>query len=257
MPIVSMTDKGELQLIEVDLDGWKSTFRRLLINGPPLSGKTSSLATFPAPRHIIIAPGELGHSSIRDGDGQRVYYWQFDVEQPIVKYMLMWQHVKRLTQEIITGKHGPCETLAIDGLHKLYYVIMKAYGYTSDTDPRAYTKFHEEFTNYVAPLLASKIPYVVATCYDGNEASEAGSKVTQVFPDLPGKMAKQVMGMFPVVFHSERQGDGTHEKFVWRLRASGKVQGCGVHLPKEVTKIFPAEADQDWAKIESIVERAA
>jgi hypothetical protein len=130
---------------------------------------------------------------------------------------------------------------------------MKALGFTADVDPKAYVKYHEAFTNYMQMILQSSTPFVVASSYDGNEAVEAGSKVTQIFPDLPGKMAKQVMGMFPVVLHSDRSRVGEVEKFQWQLRATGKVQGVGMHLPADIKAKFPAEIDQDWRKIEAII----
>lgn len=253
LPIITLNEKGEFELEEIDLDGWKNTFRRVLVNGPPLSGKTTSFLTFPPKRHIFIAPGELGHSSVREDETTKLYYWEFDPNSTNVQYMRTWVYVQRLTQEILAGKHGEVTTFCIDGLHKLYYVIMKAMGFTSNSDPKEYVKYHEAFANYMHFVLGGPTPFVVASSYDGNEAVEAGSKVTQIFPDLPGKMAKQVMGMFPVVLHSERNGELEKERFTWRLRASGKIQGVGMHLPIEIKKRFPAEIDQDWRKIEAIV----
>ena len=253
MPIITTNDKGEFVLEEIDLDSWKNTFRRVLVNGPPLSGKTTCMLTFPAKRHILIAPGELGHSSVREDENTKLYYWEFDPSATQVQYARIWAYVQGLTREILSGKHGPVETFGIDGLHKLYYVIMKAMGFTSASDPKEYVKYHEAFSTYMHGVLGSPTPFVVASSYDGTEAAEAGSKVMQIFPDLPGKMAKQVMGMFPVVLHSERNGDGPSEKFLWRLRASGKIQGVGMHVPVEIKARFPAEIEQDWSKVEAIL----
>lgn len=200
-----------------------------------------------------MAPGELGHSSLQEDSDTKLYYWQFDQNSTQVQYARIWVQLERLTREILAGKHGEITTFGIDGLHKLYYVIMKAAGFTVNSDPKEYVKYHETFGNYMYMLLGSSVKYVVATSYDGNEALEAGSKVMQVFPDLPGKMSKQVMGMFPCVFHTERNGEGDKEKFVWRLRASGKIQGVGMHLPPEIKNRFPAEIEPDWSKVEAII----
>lgn len=248
-----MNDKGEFVLNEIDLDSWKSTFRRVLLNGPPLSGKTTSFLTFPAKRHIIVAPGELGHSSLREDENTKLYYWEFDPAVSNIQYLKTWVNVQKITHSIIAGEYGEVTTFAFDGLHKLYYLIMKAKGYTVDSDPREYVKYHEEFSKYMHLILGSKIPYVVASAYDGAEAIEAGSKITAIFPDLPGKMSKQVMGMFPVVFHTERSGEGDKEKYTWRLRATGKVQAAGMHLPTDLKAKFPAELDQNWAEVERIL----
>lgn len=223
------------------------------MNGPPLSGKTTSMLTFPPKRHILIAPGELGHSSVREDKDTALYYWEFNPNATTVQFLRMWTYVQQLTREILAGKHGEITTFGLDGLHKLYYLIMKSNGFTSATDPREYTKYHEQFTNYMNGILASPVAYVVASSYDGVEALEAGSKVTQVFPDLPGKMAKQIMGMFPVVLHSERNGEGNREKFMWRLRSTGKVQAAGMHIPVDIRAKFPEEVEQDWGQIEKVV----
>lgn len=253
MPIIHVNEKGEFELETIDLDAWKNTFRRVLINGAPLSGKTTSFKTFPPKRHLLIAPGELGHSSIQEDEDTKLYYWEFDPLAPNLQFSRLWIYVQKLTQEILQGKHGEVTTFGVDGLHKLYYVIMKAKGFTVDSDPKEYVKYHETFTTYMQSIIQSTTPFVVATSYDGNEALEAGSKITQIFPDLPGKMAKQIMGMFPVVLHSERAGEGTTERFIWRLRASGKVQGVGLHVPSEIRAKFPPEVEQDWRKIEAII----
>jgi len=255
LPIITIDEKGEFSLEEIDLDSWKSTFRRVLVNGPPLSGKTTSFLTFPSKRHILVAPGELGHSSVREDENTKLYYWEFDPNSTNVQYMRLWVYVQRITQEILTGKHGEVTTFGLDGLHKLYTVVMLAKGWTPDSDPKEYVKYHAEFGKYMQMVLGSPTPYVVASSYDGNEALEAGSKITQIFPDLPGKMAKQVMGMFPVVLHSERNGDGATEKFMWRLRSTGKIQAAGMHLPAEIRNRFPAEIEQDWSRVEAIVNQ--
>ena|SRR3990167_839180 len=253
MPIIRTNEKGEFELVEVDLDSWKTTFRRLLINGPPLSGKTTSLKTFPAIQRIIAAPGELGHSSIREDEYTKLYYWEVDPAASNVQYARVWAQVQRLTNEILAGKHGELTTFAIDGLHKLIFVIMCANGWTPDTEGKVYPKYYKLFNEYLGPILASTIPYVVCTTYDGREALEPGSKISQVFPELPGKLAKDVMGTFPVAFHSVRQGDGENQKFLWELRARGNMQAAGMHLPPELTKLFPATMPQDWNEIEKIL----
>lgn len=250
-----VNDKGQFELHEADLDSWRSTFRRVLLNGPPLSGKTTSMKTFPAPRHILVAPGELGHSSLQEDADTKLYYWECDPNGTNVQYLRMWTYLQQLTMDIINGKHGEITTLGIDGLHKLYNVVMMAKGWTPDSDPKEYVKYHAEFEKFVNMTLTSPVSFVVATCYDGNEALEAGSKVTQIFPALPGKQAKQIMGSFPVVFHAERVGDGEKEKFIWRVRSTGKIQGAGLHVPESIRNRFPDELPQDWSKVEAIVNQ--
>jgi hypothetical protein len=190
---------------------------------------------------------------VREDENTKLYYWEFDPNSTNVQYMRLWVYVQRITQEILTGKHGEVTTFGLDGLHKLYTVVMLAKGWTPDSDPKEYVKYHAEFGKYMQMVLGSPTPYVVASCYDGQEAMEAGSKVMQIYPDLPGKQAKLIMGSFPVVFHAERQGEGEREQFVWRVRSSGKVQGCGMHVPPDIKRLFPAELPQDWNAVEKIL----
>lgn len=240
-------------ITEVSKDAWKRIFRRTLENGPPLSGKTTAMKTWPPKRHLIIAPGELGHSSILPDDDTRMYFWEFDPTASRTDYKKVLVELEIVVREILCGKYGEVVTFGLDGLHKLYYVIMKANGFTIDTDTREYARYHEAFTQLIGPILGSNVPYIVMTCYDGQEAIEAGSKVTQVFPQLPGRMAKEVMGLFPVVLHTKRVGDGQKQQFLWELKASGKMQGAGMHLPVEIAAKFPAEMDQDWRQVEAII----
>lgn len=233
---------------------WLKSYRRVLLNGAPLRGKTTSLKTFPKPIHIIVAPGEMGYSSLfPDPPHLNLYYWEFDTASPIIAWAKVWVEFKILCTDILNGKYGSVETLAIDGLHKLYYVIQKAHGYTQDSEAREYSRYHEVFTNQMSVILGSSIPYVVATVYDGPEATEPGSKVTQVFPQLPGRMAKDIMGLFPCVFHAELRVDEKGSIYSWRLQPSVKMQAAGFHLPKEITSTFPAELPQDWAIVEKLI----
>lgn len=245
----------------VSPDRWKSLFRRALINGAPLSGKTTSLKTWPAKtkehpkgkRHILVAPGELGHSSILPDEDTGLYFWEFDPTAGAVEHAKVWAELQAVTNDIIKGKYGEVTSFCFDGLHKLYYLIQKAKGFTPDVEAKEYVRYHELFSGYVKPILGSNIPYVAMTCYDGREAVEPGSKITEIYPDLPGKMAKAIMGEFPIIIHSDRTGEGDKQRFTWRLKASGKVQAAGMHLPKEIAEKFPAEMAQDWQAVEAIV----
>jgi hypothetical protein len=205
----------------------------------------------------LVAPGELGHSSVREDDNTKLYYWTFDAGASNMQYLKTWINVQKITNDILGGKFGEVTTFGLDGLHKLYSLIMRAKGWTPDSDAKEYVKYHDEFGKYVNLILNSKVPYVVASCYDGNEAIEPGSKIMQIYPDLPGKQAKLIMGMFPCCFHSERRGEGDKETFVWRLRATGKVQAAGMHLPGDIKVQFPAELQQDWKLVEEILNKIA
>lgn len=240
-------------------DGWKRDFRRVLINGAPLSGKTTSLKTWPAKRHVVIAPGELGHSSLLPDADTEKYFWEFDPAQPKIAWSDIYREFKTLITEIAKGEHGECTTLAVDGLHRLYYTIQMANGYNPDNDAKQFMKFHKEFGDIMALILGSKIPYIVCTVYDGKEPVEGQKGVTQIFPGLPGMMAKDIMGLFPVVMHSVREPDTERKgktKRYWQLQPSGNMQGAGLHVPIEFAERFPAELPQDWGHMEKLIAEA-
>lgn len=246
---------------EVAIAQWLRSLRRILISAPPLHGKTTSFRTFPPKRHVLVAPGETGHSSIMPSADTNKYVWEFDPTSPQVVWGKVWMEVKQTTREILGGKHGEVTTFAIDGLHVLYECMMRAKGWTPDTDPKEFTSYHKEFKDYLDPIIASDVPYVVASCYDGPEVvdvlkGDSSRENMSIFPDLPGKMAKHVMGKFPVALHAKKvAGPDGKDKYTWELRATKKVQAVGFHIPREITERLPAELPQDWGKFEEEVQR--
>ena len=229
---------------------WRTTFSKVLLNGPPLSFKTTSLATFPRPLHAIIVPGEQGGSTLRHDPaaGVFVYGWEEEVlpdgTLKVTAPATVWAELQTLTREILTGKRGPVATIAVDGLHKLYDLFKGAFAWTPDLEDRGKTsgKMHDTFKNYLSLVLGSGVPQKVCTCFDGVEQEE-GKGPKYLFPGLYGYMSKDVMGYFPVVIHTEREGVGPQTKGIWRLQAVGNVQGAGMHVPPFLIKRFPATVD--------------
>ncbi len=229
---------------------WRRTFSKVLLNGPPLSFKTTSLETFPRPLHAIIVPGEQGGSTLRHDPERGVYVYAWEEEQAedgtmkIMAPATVHRELGEVTRAILTGKHGPVGTVAIDGIHKLYDLYKGAFGWAPDLEDRGKTsgRMHQEFKNYISLVLGSGVPQKVMTCFDGVEQEE-GKGPKLVYPGLYGYMAKEVMGYFPVVIHTERSGVGPQMKGVWRLQAIGNTQGAGLHVPPYLLARFPAEID--------------
>lgn len=152
------------------------------------------------------------------------------------------------------------ETFAIDGLHKIYYLIQKAHGYTPSSDAREFGRYHETFLNFLDPILSSNIPHVVATCYDGQEAIDDGDSVGTdrkkmgVFVGLPGRMSKEIMGSFPLVFHTERIRHGKDLEYRWQFRAGEKIQGAGGHFPRDIADAFPEYTKPDWNEVVKLIK---
>lgn len=228
---------------ESRLDEWKRGFATALLMGPPGVGKTTALLTWPKPLHVIVAPTELGAASIQgdESKGVHVYRWEYDPAKPL-NFKEAWADLQGVTQDVLTGKHGEARTIALDGTHRAYYVMQKAMGYVTGTDPRAFGDYHEEFTKFLTRILASPIAYKVATVYDGAEPVEAGSKLTSLYPALPGQFAKNVLGLFGVVFHAEKE-QRAKTRYFWRTRPDGRVGGVIIHLPPRIAASFPPEID--------------
>ncbi len=257
---------------------WLRAFSRCLWNGPPLSGKTTGTLTLPrrslsplfgheirGDAHLVVVPGELGYSSVMPLDDYHVHAWEFDNNATTPAFRELWTEFNAEVLAILTGKQGEVASLTFDGLHKMYELIMRVEGWSpamvdDKESGKQYVKYHALFTNFMSRALASSVPFIGATCYDGNEPIEPNSKQMQVFPMLPGQMAKLVLGMFPVTFHTTREQTG---KYIWTVRPVGKMQACGLHVPVAIAKRFPdqievtvdakGEVRGGWFEIEKII----
>ena len=245
--------------------------RRVLISGPPNSRKTTSLHTWPRPNHIMSYPGEKGHDSIDlTMEGIHAYIWEFD-EVTKVSPAAVVTEIENTTWKILGGKqYGPITTFSGDGLHKLYgwYYLrarneLEGANIPDDTkDARAYGMAHDDFTLYLTKVNQSKVPYVVFTVWDGKEpdSPELKSKSpTHIFPDLPGKMAKRIMGEFSVVLYANvglPKGPGQSAPAMWQLQPAGSVWGAGVKIPARLAMGLPQTVPQDWATLEKLLTDA-
>ncbi len=261
-------------------DTWLKSLSRCLWNGPPLSGKTTGTLTLPrrslsgvlgrevkGDLHLVVVPGELGYSSVLPADDYHIHAWEFDSNATTLVFKELWAELNAVVLEILTGKKGEVSTLVFDGLHKLYDLIMRVEGWSpamvdDKESGKQYVKYHALFNNFMSRALGSSIPFVGATCYDGLEPIEPNSKVTQVMPMLPGQMAKLVLGMFPVTFHTSQEAG----RYYWALRPTGKMQAAGLHVPAQIARRFPDRIEVTvgpdgtvsggWFEIEKIVQRA-
>lgn len=265
--------------IELDPNAWKAQASRTLIVGPPNTFKTTSIATWPRPIHWVSFPGEKGSSSIPvKEEGIKAYVWQ---EEDYKKFspVDIIKAIEAITIEILTGARGECVTFAGDGVHKLYehffqqelHNLKLVFGNSSDPKfqgmgdaeleealtGKAYGAAHREFIHYLNKVSVSKVPNVVMTIWDGAERDDAAATKgpSHIFPDLPGKMAKRIMGEFAVVLYSEvslpdPQGN---RKGTWQLRPGGKVWGAGVKVPPDIAKKLPEKVEQNWAKLHPLL----
>jgi hypothetical protein len=252
-----------MPFVVLNADSWKKGLSRALIVGPPNSRKTTSLLTWPGPQGIVSYPGEKGYASIPVGrDGLTAYVWEDDVVTKTSPTALV-KEIETCTFDLLARKTEPLTTFCGDGLHKLYGAYINeasngAYAAGDDFEAKLYSRAHESFLHYLNRVMHSKVPYVVFTCWDGKEADnpEAGSKSpTHIYPDLPGKMAKRIMGEFSVVLYASVSPPipGQPQKATWQLQPGGKVWGAGVKLPPDIAAKLPKEVAQDWSALEPML----
>lgn len=253
MPFIEQTDVNQV---------WERRARRVLLNGPPNSGKTTSLRTWPVPMVYVSYPGEKGTTSAPHGEGVKAFVWDAPDPSAAVNWVGVLAEVNKLTVEALSGKHGPIRTFAGDGLHKLYDVCLnvatggaKARG--EDFEPRKYGTAGTLFFGYIEKVFYSGVDYIVLTCWDGLEKDDPDAKdkdtSKHIFPELPGKAAKLVMGEFAVVLYAIREGSGPSAQYKWQTQPFGKVWGAGVKMPLEVAKRLPVTVPQDWQGLEKLL----
>ena len=251
---------------------------RMLIQGPPNSGKTHSVcATWPRPLHIVVAPGEVGDATIPRGvEGIYPYVWEEQQTGIKTSSQDTLAQVETLMWEIIGGKYGPVESLCFDGFHKHYGYILdwisggalfKGEALGSSEDPyasaRMYNRAREYARYFVQRVNRSLIPNVVWICWDGREADDPtkGFKSqSHVFPGLPGQAAKEFMGEFSLTVHArilwaQRQPKGLAPA-KWQLLPEGDVWGAVVKAPAAVIAELPVYCDQSYKVLKQVLEAA-
>lgn len=228
---------------------------RALNFGPPNSWKTTSLiktATYPL--QVISAPGETGWATMpADVPGLTSYVWEEPPSDPVTADS-MRNEIEKLTFEIIAGKRGPCKTLAIEGFHKLYDVYLNvatagSFGRGDDFEAQRYGRAHQMAMSFLRRVLSSQVDYVIVTTWNAREADTPGSKSMHEYPDLPGRMAKLIVGMFSVVVYSKVTppiGPNAEPKGEWILKPDSEVWGSSIKMDPRLYANLPARVPQDW-----------
>jgi hypothetical protein len=212
----------------------------------------------------IAYPGEQGVSSFPAASlGDRVQCWAgSDITDPTrVDWTTELNSVKHVTADILTGKYGTFDVFAGDGLHKLHALFLAvATGGESarsyDFDAKLYGEAWKGFLGYLQMIMrAATVKKKVFTVWDGREKDDPDAKdrdtQRHIFPELPGKGAKEIMGEFAVVVYACTRGVGEGAEYLWQTRPFGKVWGCGVKAPIRVTKSVKTYVPQDYKLLAS------
>ena len=242
----------------------KTRRQRIMISGLPGTRKTTSLLTFPRPIGIVSFPGEKGYDTIPLDDPTIIpFVYQAD-SATVVNSDKILAEVDRTMVDLIAGKHGSIQTLAGDGLHKFVDYVLDsvtggAYFGGEEFEPKLYRRAYDAFTSYLDRWCQTMIPVVVFTCwaeYEADRIRKPGEKQSDIpsyiYPALPGKLAKSILGEFSVVVHQTlRKGAPTDQEVsgYWQTRPAGEVKGCTIKGPVEIVKRIPTFIKADYQEL--------
>ena len=253
-----------------------ASIHRMLIQGPPNSGKTHSVCqTWPRPLHIVVAPGEKGDATIPLGiEGIVPHIWMDDPIEKMASGAIV-KAVEELVWNILGGKHGPVASFCFDGFHKYYGYVLdwisggalfkgEELGGGGDqwASARIYNRAREHTRYFVQRVNASPVENAVWLCWDGKEADDPGKKGSafHIFPNLPGAAAKEFMGEFGIVVHSRIQWGMRQPKSPapakWQLIPEGDVWGAAIKAPIQVIEKLPVYCDQSYVVLKKLLEDA-
>ena len=252
-------------------------YKCIWLEGPPNTGKTTSLRTLDKPMGVLSAPGEKGHSSIPYGDGVMAKVWEEDPtpskDRNTLYYMKMWREVEAATVEIIQSKPN---AIVIDGVHKLYQVglaiatdgesekLQTAFKeVTTSTgtrlegefDPRCYGKAHRLIWEYVNMVASCGVPWRIFTSWSEMEKDDPSDNSknapSHILPDLPGKAARRVLGEVSITLHSVIS---PKNEYMWQTKPGGKVYGAGIKGNAEMVAKVPVFIPQDFKVLEGYLK---
>lgn len=245
-----------MPFVPADAEMYTKSQSRVLIAGDPNSGKTQSLLTWPRPLHVVVYPGEKGAATIRHDPTNGVHVYLYQGGKTGINSADCIREVRQLVTDILVGKMGKTETIAGDGVHKFYDYLLDvssggAYLNGDEVDMKAYVPAQREFQKHLDTIAYSSAPNVVFTCWTGQErdSQKKEVKTTHIWPDLPGKAAKRILGEFTATLYSTVRPaaiPGGDPQFVWQLKPDETVWGVGVKCPDDVRAQLPKYTPQDW-----------
>lgn len=254
-----------MPFVKLSREGQVVRRRRGLINGGPNVGKTRALLTAPKPIVILSYPGEKGYDTIPTDDPEILpLIWESDKK---LNSAVIVKEIFDRTDEILGGKHGQFNTFAGDGLHKLIDYIMDdvtdgAWLAGTEFEPKIYGLGYRALKEYLSRVCHTKMPVVLFTCWDEDEADrkkkpgeKASDVPTHVMPQLPGRLAKEIMGEFSVVVNQSigpLSPQAPQPTWRWQTRPYGAVWGASLKGPEKIVSKIPTFIKADYAELERL-----
>ena len=271
-----------MPLKELTPDLGTKSLRRVLIIGAPGTFKTTSIIkSFPRPLAILNYPGEGGSAVIPTNEPDlKAWAWEQDPHDFASAKII--DEVEQQTWKILMS--GEFKTFAGDGLTKLaalywnreYQRLLNSYAkqiaegkvnrdgvpYEEGLKLQAYGNENygacRDTLRYISRIRHSNIDTVVLTTREGVEAEDkelVGNTNRHIFAELPGKLARNIVGEFGVVMRAEVSNvvdpktGATRSEGVWQIRKGGSVWGVGVKVSPERAEKLPLKVPQDWGRL--------
>lgn len=258
-------------------------FLRLINSGVPSSGKTTNLYTFiygpydifsddkeevklalkyaeesQRDMAIISCPGEKGTLSLTTTDHVKPHIYETEDEANTTDAKWSKEAVDACVNTTEVLRKSGVDVLAIDGLHSLYEQKMNqitggAYLNGGEFDTKLYGLAHGFIGDYISKVHHSRVPVIVVTTWEewekqpDNPAVQINKYTPQhLWPSLPGKMAKRIVGHFDGRLSCQIKTQCLHgktgcdeygkEHYVWQFLPKGDVIGVGVKGLRRITK---------------------
>lgn len=240
--------------------------RRILLMGPPNSGKTTSLGTFHGPLTAMSILGEKGFDSmpLKTFDGQPVKSLLYSPpEGEITNWAPVLNESLTMCLDEVYGKNGPLpKTFSLEGLHKLHALCLNvatfgASGRGDEFKALLYAQAHTKFFNFLDRISRSEVETIVYTVWvapekdDPDDRSAAPSR--HIYPNLPGQAALNITGEVQICLSAARDITG---QYMWQTQPADKVWGAGIKGNASLIKKLPLKVPQDWAKFEKLLQDA-
>jgi len=256
---------------------------RVLINGEPNSGKTTSLLTFPSPRVVMNFPGEKGYDTLpQDNPETMVRVYAPDKLAVKANSAQILAEVEKATVQLLATLG--LQTFCGDGLHKLMAYAMDAMsggayfagdptqtasGANPDVlDPRVFGQAERWLFGYLNTVMQSPVPYVVFTCWDADKPERKASKAkgekwsdipTHRMPALFGQTSKSIMGEFSVVVHASKgmidpKAVPPVKGWRWQTKPDLDVFGCSIKAPQGISEKIPKFVPASWPELSKYLE---
>lgn len=241
---------------------------RVMVFGAPNSGKSTAAAfTSIKPAVLLSVPGEHGWAAVPEGvPGLIPLVWDNDTAGSQTSESIK-KEVETEVKRVITGAYdqefGKVRTLIIDGYHKMYGHYLNIgtagkYNAGEDFEARLYTRAHRMSDAFLDLCLDSSIEFVTFTVWDGREPDKAGvaGGPAHLWPDLPGKAAKEMVGKFSVVCFSRCTQQGTKKVWDWLLKPNNDVWGTSVKMDARLASKLPESCPQNFKTLYEVIGAA-